>query len=263
MPLLQSERTARSCLGLWVDERVRRATASSEQELDLGDLLVQGGTLFLVAPAEEAERCLPLFSALIASLLRKATLRARTQGGMLAPRLLLALDEAANFARIPRLAGYASSGPGQGIQLLLCFHDLAQIEAGYGREEARTVWNNCRARLLLPGQGDLITLEHFSRAIGDETRTYSVRHGTAHNTSSSEQRTGRPLSSPDDLRRLGDAVLVYASAPPARLQLRRWDQVNHFRRRAEGGGHAAESQRRPCPVSSALIRRMRGKGGSY
>ena len=37
-------------------------------------------------------------------------------------------DEAANFARIPRLAGYASSGPGQGIQLLLCYHDLAQVE---------------------------------------------------------------------------------------------------------------------------------------
>src|SRR5260370_26115630 len=98
----------------------------------------KGGWLYWAATAEEAERCRPLFSALIATLLRKATLRARTQGGVLVPRLLLALDEAANFARIPRLAGYASSGPGQGIQLLLCFHDLAQIEAGYGREEART-----------------------------------------------------------------------------------------------------------------------------
>jgi type IV secretion system protein VirD4 len=177
--------------------------------------------------------------------------------------LLLALDEAANFARIPRLAGYASSGPGQGIQLLLCFHDLAQIEAGYGREEARTIWNNCRARLLLPGQGDLVTLEHFSRAIGDETRTYSVRHGNDRSSSSSEQRTGRPLSSPDDLRRLGEAVLVYASAPPARLQLRRWDQVRHFRRLAEGGGPAGRSQRRPSLAPSALVGCIRGKGGSW
>jgi len=255
--------TARSCLGLWVDDRVCCATSSSERELDLDSLLAEGGTLYLVAPAEEAERCRPLFSALIAALLRKATLRARTQDGVLWPRLLLALDEAANFARIPRLAGYASSGPGQGIQLLLCFHDLAQIEAGYGREEARTVWNNCRARLLLPGQGDLVTLEHFSRAIGDETRTYSVRHGNDRSSSSSEQRTGRPLSSPDDLRRLGEAVLVYASAPPARLQLRRWDQIRHFRRLAEGGGPAGRSQRRPSLAPSALVGRIRGKGGSW
>ena len=250
--------TARSCLGLWIDERVSRATSSSKRELDLDRLLVEGGTLYLVAPAEEAERCRPLFSALIATLLRKATLRARSQGGVLAPRLLLALDEAANFARIPRLAGYASSGPGQGIQLLLCFHDLAQIESGYGREEARTVWNNCRARLLLPGQGDLATLEQFSRAIGDETRTYRLSNGDARN--SSEQRIGKPLCGPDDLRRLGEAVLVYASAPPARLQLRRWDQVPHFRRLAEGGGQAATSQRRQSPVPSAVVSRIRGKG---
>jgi len=238
--------TARSCLGLWVDERIRRATAAGGQDLNLDELLAQPTTLYLVAPAEEAERCRPLFSALIATLLRKATLRARTQGGLLAPRLLLALDEAANFARIPRLAAYASSAPGQGIQLLLCFHDLAQIEAGYGREEARTIWNNCRARLLLPGQGDLATLEQFSRAIGDETRTYRVQHGDARSANSSEQRTGRPLSSPDDLRRLGQAVLVYASAPPVRLQPRRWDQVSHFRRLVKGGG-TARSQRRPRP----------------
>lgn len=233
--------TARSSLGLWVDPRIRRATTSAEGELDLDQFLERPSTLYLVAPAEEAERCRPLFSALVATLLRKATARARLQGGVLLPRLLLALDEAANFARIPRLAGYASSGPGQGIQLLLCFHDLAQIEALYGREEMRTVWNNCRARLLLPGQGDLATLEQFSRAIGDETRTYELRQGDARHPTSSEQRTGRPLCSPDDLRRTRDAVFLYASAPPARLRLRRWDQVPEFRRLAEGGGQPVGS----------------------
>ena len=151
-------------------------------------------------------------------------------GGVLSPRLLVALDEAANFARIPRLAGYASSGPGQGIQLLLCYHDLAQIESGYGHEEARTVWNNCRARLLLPGQCDLRTLEVFSRAIGDETRLYRSRQSDARSSSSMEQRVGKPLASVDELRRMSDAVLVYANASPARLQLRRWDQVPAWRR---------------------------------
>src|SRR6266568_6296932 len=185
--------TARTCLGLWLDPRISAATAYGSNQLNLDRLLAEAGTLYLVAPAEEAERCRPLFSALIASILRQATGRARDLGGVLAPRLLLALDEAANFTRIPRLAGYASSGPGQGIQLLLSFHDLAQLESGYGREQARTIWNNCRARLLLPGQGDLQTLEQFSRAIGDETRTYRVRHDDARGSNSSEQRTGRPL----------------------------------------------------------------------
>jgi len=221
--------TARSSLSLWTDERVSAATRTSLQALDIDRLLRDAGTLYLVAPAEEAERCRPLFSALLLSLLRRATSKARAQGGILSPRLLLALDEAANFARIPRLAGYASSGPGQGIQLLLCYHDLAQVEACYGEAAARTIWNNCRARLLLPGQGDIKTLELFSRAIGDETRTYRTSHRDRWNSSFGEQRVGRPLASVDELRRLRSAVLLYANAPPALLELRRWDQVKAWR----------------------------------
>ena len=222
--------TARSSLSLWTDERVAAATASTDGAIDLDRLLAERATLYLVAPAEEAERCRPLFSSLLLSLLRQATSRARTQGGVLEPRLLVALDEAANFARIPRLAGYASSGPGQGIQLLLCYHDLAQVEAAYGHEPARSIWNNCRARLLLPGQGDVKTLELFSRAIGDETRVFRAQHSDRWRSGSSEQRVGRPLATIDELRRQRDAVLLYANAPPAQLELRRWDQVPAWRR---------------------------------
>jgi len=222
--------TARSSLSLWNDERVAAATVTSKRSLDVDQLLSERGTLYLVAPAEEAERCRPLFSALLLSLLRRATSRARSLDGILAPRLLLALDEAANFARIPRLAGYASSGPGQGIQFLLCFHDLAQIEAAYGPEHARTIWNNCRARLLLPGQGDLKTLELFSRGIGDETRIFRTQHTDRWRSSSNEQRVGRPLATVDELRRQTSGVLLYANAPPAQLELRRWDQVSEWRR---------------------------------
>jgi type IV secretion system protein VirD4 len=224
--------TARSSISLWTDERVASATRSGPEALDLGRLLAEAGTLYLVAPAEDAERCRPLFSALLMALLRRATAKARTQGGVLSPRLLIALDEAANFSRIPRLAGYASSGPGQGIQLLLCYHDLAQIEAGYGPDEARTIWNNCRARLLLPGQGDIRTLELFSRAIGDETRLYRSLQSASRLSSSIEQRVGKPLAAVDELRRMTQAVLVYANAPPARLELRRWDQVPAWRQLA-------------------------------
>src|SRR6266852_2751954 len=237
--------TARSSLSLWTDERVAAATRTGPDALDLDRLLHDAGTLYLVAPAEEAERCRPLFSALLLSLLRRATSKARTQGGVLSPRLLMALDEAANFARIPRLAGYASSGPGQGIQLLLCYHDLPQVESGYGEAAARTIWNNCRARVLLPGQGDIKTLELFSRAIGDETRTYRTNHRDRSSSSSSEQRVGRPLASIDELRRLKNAVLLYANAPPAQLELRRWDQIPAWRqivkpRPAANAGAAGE-----------------------
>ena len=223
--------TARAALSLWLDDRVAAASSakSTFPQLAIDELLDAGGTLYLVAPAEDADRCRPFFTALLGSLLRRATAKARTQGGILSPRLLIALDEAANFARVPRLVSYVSTGPGQGIQALLCFHDLAQLRAGYGQDGAATIWNNCRARLLLPGQADLSTLELFSKSMGTETVLYRSRSWSKSGGSSSETRTARALATPDQLRRSDNPVLLFRSAPPARLNFRRWDQVPEWR----------------------------------
>lgn len=223
--------TAREALSLWIDDRVAAATAagSPAARLDLGALLEKGGSLYLVAPAEDAERCRPLFTALVGSLLRRATARAREQGGVLHPRLLLALDEAANFARVPRLESYVSTGPGQGIQSILCFHDLAQLRAGYRADGAATIWNNCRARLLLPGQADMSTLELISKSMGSETVTYRSRSWTRAGKSSTEARVGRPLQAVDQLRRTPDPILILGHLPPARLTRKRWDQVPRWK----------------------------------
>ena len=50
--------TARSCLGLWVDERVCLATANSAREIDLDQLLAEGGTL-VPGGARRRGRALP------------------------------------------------------------------------------------------------------------------------------------------------------------------------------------------------------------
>ena len=79
--------TARAALSLWLDDRVAETTTTSSPlpQLDLESLLASGGTLYLVAPAEDAERCRPVFTALLGSLLRRATARARAGGGVLSP----------------------------------------------------------------------------------------------------------------------------------------------------------------------------------
>ena len=60
-------------------------------------------------------------------------------GTPLDPPLLLVLDECANIAPLRDLATLASTGAGQGIQLISVFQDMAQIYAVYGRDHARKV----------------------------------------------------------------------------------------------------------------------------
>jgi TraM recognition site of TraD and TraG len=70
---------------------------------------------------------------------------------MLDPRLLLCLDEAGNIAAIPELPELATTGRGQGIQLLSIFHDLGNSSTATAN--ARPRWStdigrscSCRAK---------------------------------------------------------------------------------------------------------------------
>jgi type IV secretory pathway TraG/TraD family ATPase VirD4 len=207
--------------------------AAERAGFDPGNFLNRSGTLCIVTPNAEGERFAPYFTALLSAVIREAEVRAARLGGPLEPRLLLALDEAGNVFRYPRLPHLLTTARGNGIQLLLIYHDLAQVEHLYGgREVARTVVSNAKMRMLLPGVGDLETLRYWSELIG-QTRRQS--HGT---TTGADGRRSRSQSEHADhlapLHRLqqlpdGEAVLLYQNLPPARVRLLPWYADRRFR----------------------------------
>ncbi|WP_460819406.1 type IV secretory system conjugative DNA transfer family protein [Nocardioides korecus] len=199
----------------------------------VADLLDRNGTLCIVTPSAEGDRFAPYFTTLVSAVTHEAERRAAARGGPLEPRLLLALDEAGNVFRYPRLPHLLTTSRGNGIQLLLIYHDLAQVEHLYGgRDVARTVVSNAKMRMLLPGVGDLETLRYWSDLMG-QTRTQS--HGS---TTGADGRRSRSLSEhPDQLAPLhrlqqlpdGQAVLVYQNLPPTRVRLLPWYADRRFR----------------------------------
>jgi type IV secretory pathway TraG/TraD family ATPase VirD4 len=165
--------------------------------------------------------------------LHEAEHRAAQQGGPLEPRLLLALDEAGNVFRYPRLPHLLTTARGNGIQLLLVYHDLAQVEHLYGgREVARTVVSNAKMRMLLPGVGDLETLRYWSDLMGQtRTQTHGVTTGYDGKRSRSANEHNDHLAPLHLLQQLpdGHAVLLYQNLPPARLRLLPWYADRRFR----------------------------------
>lgn len=126
------------------------------------DLLDTGGTLYVVSPAEEQELFTPIFETLVNSVVRAIEERSSRTGLPIAPRLLLMLEEAANYALLRRLATIASAGRGQGVQLVSVWQDESQIEKVFGAAKARTVMNNHIGHLALAGIKDQRTLERMS-----------------------------------------------------------------------------------------------------
>lgn len=201
-------------------------------------LLDENGTLCIVTPNSEGDRFAPYFTTLVSAILHEAETRAAGRGGPLEPRLLLALDEAGNVFRYPRLPHLLTTARGNGIQLLLIYHDLAQIEHLYGgRDVARTVLSNAKLRMLLPGVGDVETLRYWSDLIGQARgHTHATSTGADGRRSRSRSEHRDPLAPIHQLQQLPDgrAVLIYQNLPPIRVRLQPWyadRRYRHLRRK--------------------------------
>ena len=206
-------------------------------------LLSGSHTLYLCAPAHDQRRLRGYFTALTQTIVSSAFSFATARGVPLDPPLLVVLDEAAHIAPLPELDGLAATCASHGIQLMTVWQDVAQVRARYGGR-ASTVLNNHRAKLFLPGIADPDSLDYASRLIGDqEVSLPSVTRDGRGGHSVTQQRSPRRLLPPEELRCLprGNAVLVYGTLPPARVQLRPW---------------WADRRRRPAPT----VRRT-GPGG--
>jgi type IV secretion system protein VirD4 len=215
--------TAETLLDVFGDPTV--AASAEGCDLDL-DALITGAnnSLYLYAPASEQERLRPLFELLVSVVIQRAEeLAAQQPDGMLNPRLFVCLDEAGNCAAIKKLPQLATTGRGQGIQLLTVWHDEAQLAYRYGRRAA-TVLNGHRAKLVLSGQADPASLELASKLVGDQAVT-QVSQTQGDGRASETVSVGyRRLLPPEAVRQLKPkrALLVYGHLPPVRIRLRPW-----------------------------------------
>jgi type IV secretion system protein VirD4 len=195
--------------------------------------LLDGGanTLYLCAPLHEQERLRTVFSMLVQELMAVVYETAAATGKPLDPPLLLLLDECANIAPIPNLAEIASTGAGQGVQLLSVFQDMAQVSSRYGRA-ASTIVNNHRAKVFGTGISDADTLSYVSRVLGaGEFEQRSRSTGEKGRNSHTEGDTYRDLA-PANLireRQPGTGLLVYGHLPPAKIRLRPWFEEKSLR----------------------------------
>jgi type IV secretion system protein VirD4 len=228
--------TAETVLAAYADPGVLASALTSELR---AERLLDGGshTAFLCAPAHEQRRLQPLFATLVQEIVARAYERSSETGTPLDPPLLVVLDECANIAPLRELATLASTGAGQGIQLVSVFQDMAQINAVYGRDRAPTIVSNHRAKVILSGIADAQTLDYVARLLGDEEiRQTSSTTGAEGRRSTTHSVAYRNIAPANVLREMkpGHGLLVYGHLAPARISLRPWFKDRRLRKIASG-----------------------------
>jgi type IV secretion system protein VirD4 len=262
--------TAEHLLSIYADQRVQHFT--SGHDLDEAAFLQGDNTLYLYAPVHEQRRLRPLFETVTMQLVRVAQEHAaKTPDGKLDPRFLCALDEAGNVAALELLPEWATTGRGQGIQLLSVWHDQAQLVHRYG-DRAATILNGHRAKVFLSGLADVGALELGSKLIGDQA-VIETNYATdpTGRVSANQATSYRPLVPLEELRRLrpGEGVVIYGHLRPARIQVRprftpreqRWRQrlerqaVQQQARQARRAARAHERATRRAALQAERVRR--------
>jgi type IV secretion system protein VirD4 len=120
-------------------------------------------TIYVCAPARYQALMAPVVVAFLEQV-RAATYRSASEGTLRLP-VTFVLDEVANVAPLPDLPAMVSEGGGQGLLTLACLQDLSQARARWG-PAADGFFSFFGTKVLLPGIGDMRTLEAVSRLAG-------------------------------------------------------------------------------------------------
>jgi type IV secretion system protein VirD4 len=239
--------------------QVRRVTA--RDELDLAGLAARPGALYVGLDLAYADLLAPLTGCLYLHLFKTLadTARARPSGQLPTP-VLAYLDEFGTLGRIPQFPARMATIRASRFGVVLVVQALHQLAAIYGREGAATILTNATTKLCLARvSGD--DADYFSRLAGTAT-VHSRSRGRSRATVAPLADRGtvgageaaRPLLTPDELRTMGEGVLVVAAdRHPVLARQRRYYRVPALVRRLPLG-RAPESGD-PDPLAPFRSRR--------
>ena len=183
-------------------------------------------TVYVCAPARFQALMAPIVVAFLEQV-RAATYRAAADLTLRLP-VTLVLDEVANVAPLPDLPAMVSEGGGQGLLTLACLQDLSQARGRWG-QAAEGFFSLFGTKVLLPGIGDIATLEAVSRLAGQtDVQVRSLTSSAwwsgrpSSNTTLSWRRQARlPV---DKIYGLppGSALMLSTARPPQPVALAPW-----------------------------------------
>ncbi|WP_181780104.1 type IV secretory system conjugative DNA transfer family protein [Pseudonocardia pini] len=253
----------------WLTSAPARAAAGLGPEgarpLDVGDLLMVRGTVFLLGGEESPTA--PLVCALTGFIAREARRIAATKpGGRLDPGLRLALDEAALICPVPLESWTADMG-GRGVSILVVVQSRAQLLARYGEHGAATILNNAGAVMVFGGTRDRDDLQFWSTLTGERDEPADTLDPRGNTVARGTRKTS--VLSPAQIANLpaGKVLVIRRGMPPvvgwAQMAWRRRDVrwTRLARRRPNTAGRIVRGVDKVPPVRWVLRRWVPGWPG--
>ncbi|MDH6422295.1 type IV secretory system conjugative DNA transfer family protein [Aurantimicrobium minutum] len=227
---------------------------TEDTRMNLVEFILGKGTLYLVGDKAAAAGFVRIIDGLLAELdyVSKGLANA-SPGGRLDPPLSYILDEAGNFTYqgLPELI---TAGGGRGRIAVAVFQSKSQL-AGWGEENAKTMWDAAVAKILLPGGGDARELGDFSELVGNhyiQRESHTFGHSLTPSVSVSEER--RAVLEAHEIRELksGYSIMFYRHLKPVIVKMNGFDQQRHFAKYVADSAELAQLMKEASPFAHAI-----------
>jgi len=159
--------TASGVLSAYRSEAALASTVAPD--FDARAFCDSSATLYICATGRHQGLVAPLVVGLLTDI-RAAAYQRAAEGRTGRVPVVLALDEVANIAPVPDLPSMVSEGGSQGVSTLACLQDLSQARGRWGTA-AEGFLSLFGTTVVLPGIGDVRTLEALSTLAGEEEVT--------------------------------------------------------------------------------------------
>uniref|UniRef100_UPI003F4925D7 type IV secretory system conjugative DNA transfer family protein n=1 Tax=Nonomuraea sp. CA-252377 TaxID=3240003 RepID=UPI003F4925D7 len=210
------------------------------QGLDLEAFLRRRGTLYLISGDSTNPATPILFATLVSEIHHQARMLATPQPNRRTdPPVTFLLDEAPEICPIPQLPGWIATAAGSGFIFIIAGQSWSQFQHRWTEHGAKTIWNNCKAKMLFGATSDPYDLKVMSDLCGDITLPYREKSidssGKPHYTRRWET---VPVLPADQARRLPTwrALVVRRNATPTIVRAEQvWKRADYKRWKTQDG----------------------------
>jgi type IV secretion system protein VirD4 len=239
-------------------------------ELDIEQLLLANGTIYLLGKGSRLSAVAPLITAFADELFDCAErLAARMPARRLDPPLLGLLDEAPSIAPLPTLPELLADGRGRGIVVVYAMQSFSQAVTRWGAQKAETMGNATSITAVLGGLMSPSDLSDLERICGQRrARRESTHHATSPAHGRDRSRTvsweNEAVLRADQIRTLpsGTALVLWGRLPPVLARLPLLSERPEWPTVRQEEASAREANDRARMPSPALVNSTSGPGNS-
>ena len=217
-------------LTAWADPLLDAAT--SGDDFDLTDVRREKMSIYVcVSPNKLAQASL-IFNLFFSQLINENTKALPSQDKTLTRQCLLLMDEFTSIGRVDIIAKAVSYMAGYNIRLLPIIQSMAQLDATYGKEQARTLMTN-HATQIIYAPREQQDANDYSEMLGYTTLRRRQR-STGKEVSHTELEERRALMLPQELKAMGpdkEVLLIEGAGHPALVDKIRYYQEDMFKQR--------------------------------